>query len=201
MVGNALAFKGVREFVEAARLCRERGLRVEFFMVGFRPDERAGPLRRLLKAAGFTHDAADEIRSFIRRHGLEQTVRLLDFTPDIDRIYRDIDVLCFPSHLDAAGRPVFEAAHWKVPSIVAVREPRADTFVDRETGLRIEAGDPRAIADALEYCCRNPGEVARMGEAAHRLALENFDSGRNAQRMLEIYRRVLDAARAPGAAA
>jgi glycosyltransferase involved in cell wall biosynthesis len=200
MVGNALAFKGVREFVEAARITRERGLPVEYFMVGLRA-AGGGALRRLLRAAGLGHDAAEEIRAYIERHGLGQAVRLLDFTPDIGRIYRDIDVLCFPSHLDAAGRPVFEAAHWGVPSIVAMRDPQADTFVHRETGLCIEAGDPQAITEAVEYFCRNPAEVTRMGEAARRLALENFDSRRNARRMLEIYRRALGAAPRPGTAA
>ena len=196
MVGNPLAFKGVREFVEAARLCRERGLRAEFVLAGVGADGRSGLLHKLLKAAGFTHDAAEELRAAIARHSLEESVRLLPFTQDIDSIYAGVDVLCFPSYLDAAGRPVFEAAFWKVPSIVAVREPQPDTLIDRETGLCIAPGDPRAIADAVGYFCAHPGEVARMGEAAHRLALANFDAGRNASRVLEIYRRVLGAARA-----
>jgi glycosyltransferase involved in cell wall biosynthesis len=150
-------------------------------------------LRRLLRAAGFTHDASEEVRRLVEEHGLSKTVHLLDFTPDIDRVYADIDVLCFPSHLDAVGRPVFEAAFWKVPSIVAVRDPQPDTMVHRETGLCIEPGDPSAIAEAIAHFSHNPSEVARMGEAAYRLALENFDSRKNAARVLEIYRRVLAA--------
>lgn len=198
MVGNALAFKGVREFVEAARLCRSGGLPVEFFMVGFDATRDTGPMVWLLKAAGLIHDAAAEVRKLLREYDLEQTVRLIGFTPDIDRIYRDIDVLCFPSYLDAAGRPVFEAAHWKVPGIVAMQNPQPDTFIHRETGLCIAASDPQAIADAVAYFCRNPSEVTRMGENAYRLALENFDSRKNAQRMLDIYRRALEAGRREG---
>jgi len=193
MVGGPLAFKGVREFVEAARLCREQGLAVEFFMVGAGSGRRSAIPGRLLHAAGLTHDAGEEVRRLVEEHGLAGNVHLLDFTPDIDRVYADIDVLCFPSHLDAVGRPVFEAAFWKVPSIVAVRDPQPDTMVHRETGLCIEPGDPRAIAEAVAYFSRNPSEVARMGEAAYRLALENFDSRKNAARVLEIYRRVLAA--------
>jgi glycosyltransferase involved in cell wall biosynthesis len=193
MVGSPLAFKGVREFVEAARLCREQRLAVEFFMVGVGVGRKAALPQRLLNAAGFTHDAGEEVRRLVEAHGLTGNVHLLDFTPDIDRVYAEIDVLCFPSHLDAVGRPVFEAAFWKVPSIVAVRDPQPDTMVHRETGLCIEPGDPSAIAEAIAYFSRNPLEVARMGEAARRLALENFDSRKNAARVLEIYRRVLAA--------
>jgi len=186
MVGNPLGFKGVREFVEAARLCRDRKLPVEFVLAGFNAGRNQGVMAWLLKTTGFTHEAGDELRRYVAEHGLEQSVHLLGFTHGIDHVYRNIDVLCFPSHLDAAGRPVFEAAFWKVPSIVAVRDPHPDTLVHRETGLRIEPGDPQAIVEAIDYFCRNPGELARMGEAAYRLALENFDSRKNASRVLAI---------------
>jgi glycosyltransferase involved in cell wall biosynthesis len=74
-------------------------------------------------------------------------------------------------------------------------------MVHRETGLCIEPGDPRAIAEAVAYFSRNPSEVARMGEAAYRLALANFDSRKNAARVLEIYQRTLAAARSEKAPA
>jgi len=194
MVGNPLAFKGVREFAEAARLCRDRNLSAEFVLVGVNSGDNQGLMQRLLKTTGFTHEAADELKRFVAKHRLEQSFHLLGFTQDIDRVYRNIDVLCFPSHLDAAGRPVFEAAFWKVPSIVAMRNPQPDTLIHKETGLCIEPGDPQAIVEAVAYFCGNPGERARMGEAAHRLALHNFDSRRNADRVLDIYRRVIEAA-------
>ncbi|HYN27101.1 MAG TPA: glycosyltransferase family 4 protein [Burkholderiales bacterium] len=198
MVGSPFAFKGVTEFVEAAHLCRERGLAVEFLMVGISAGEKRGNVKRLLKAAGFTHDAGDEVRRQVELLGLKDSVHLLGFTPDIDRVFRNIDVLCFPSHLDAVGRPVIEAAFWKVPSIVAVRDPQPDTMIHRKTGLCIEPGDPQAIAEAVSYFCLNRSEVTRMGAAAHRLALENFDSRKNAARVLDIYLRALAANSAKG---
>ena len=193
MVGSPLAFKGVWEFVEAARLCRERNLAVEFLVVGVGSRQSGGPIRGLLRAAGFMHDAGEELRRHIEKYGLKDSVHLIAFTPDIDQVYRNIDVLCFPSHLNAVGRPVIEAAFWSVPSIVAMRDPQPDTMVHCETGLCIEPGDPRAIADAISFFCRNPFETARMGEAARRLALQNFDSGKNAARVLDIYLRALAA--------
>jgi glycosyltransferase involved in cell wall biosynthesis len=194
MVGSPLSFKGVREFVEAAHVCRQRGLSAEFLIAGMRGSGRSGPVKRLLRALGFAHDAGEEVERLVTQHALADCVRLMEFAPEIDQIYANIDVLCFPSHLDAVGRPVIEAAFWKVPSIVAVRDPQPDTMIHRETGLCIEPGDPGAIADAVSYFSHNRSELTRMGETAHRLALENFDSRRNAVRVLEIYRRVLAAA-------
>lgn len=197
MVGAALGFKGVREFVEAARLCRDRGLAVEFLLVGAESQKKYNIFNNLLSSLGFGHDAGDDLRRLIASHGLEERVRLLPFTQNIDAAYRDMDVLCFPSHLDAVGRPVFEAAFWRVPSIVAVSHPQPDTMIDGQTGLCIEPGNPAALADAIARFCLTPGEVTRMGDAAHELALRNFDGRRNAARVLDIYHRVLRPAGSP----
>ena len=191
MVGSPLSFKGVQEFVNAARICRERNLPAEFLIAGMHASRRPGPAKMVLRAMGFAHDATGEVQRLVEEYGLADCLRLLEFTSEIDQVYANIDVLCFPSHLHAVGRPVIEAAVWKVPSIVAVRNPQPDTMIDRETGLCIEPGDAEAIADAVSYFCRNRSELTRMGEAAHRLALDNFDSRRNAARVLKIYRRVL----------
>ena len=104
-------------------------------------------------------------------------------------MYENIDVICFPSHLDAVGRPVFEAAFFGVPSIVAITNPRSDTFIHRETGLCIEPQNPHALADAIEYFYRHPQEIKRMGGAAQKLAAEQFRIDNTAKRVLEIYKK------------
>jgi glycosyltransferase involved in cell wall biosynthesis len=194
MVGNLLPVKGVHEFLSAARVCRSRNLPVEFVIVGGNTRALSGMAGWLVKATGFAHDMEGEVKRFVAEHGLEDNVHLIAFTPDIDSIYGNIDVLCFPSLLDAPGRPVFEAAHWKVPSIVAMETPLPDTIVHRETGLCVKPGDAPALADAIEHFSRNPAELQRMGKAAHRLARRNFDARKNAARVLQIYRRLRDRA-------
>jgi glycosyltransferase involved in cell wall biosynthesis len=191
LVGNLLPLKGVREFIEAARLCRDRNLSVEFRLVGANVRELKGIAGWALQRTGFAVDLHAEVARFVAQHRLEANVRMVGFTADVDAIYRDIDLLCFPSHLDAVGRPVFEAALYRVPSIVALSDPLPDTLVPRETGLCVPPGNPGALADAVEYFCRNPAEIRRMGEAACQLALSNFDSRKNAARVLEIYRGLL----------
>jgi glycosyltransferase involved in cell wall biosynthesis len=114
-------------------------------------------------------------------------VHLIDFTSNIHKIYEAIDILCFPSHLNAVGRPVLEAALFKVPSIVAITNPIDDTIIDNETGICIKPKDPKGLADAIEYFYSRPEEITRMGELAYKLALKNFDIKKNAKKILEIY--------------
>ena len=153
-VGNLLLVKGIHELLEAARLTRERGLDVEFIVVGDDARPSHGLKSWLLKIMGLQQNVRAEIEAEIDRHGLRDRFHLVGFTEDIARVYRVMDVLAFPSHYDAPGRPIFEAAFFGVPSIVAVREPKADTIIDGETGIAIE---PRA-ADQLAAGDRAPSD-------------------------------------------
>ena len=124
------------------------------------------------------------------RHALRDRVHLVGFTAEIARAYRHMDVLCFPSHYDAPGRPIFEAAFFGVPSIVAVREPRADTLVHGETGLAIAPRSADQLAAAIERMATDRNATRRMGDAARQMAEHNFSVQRNASRLLGVYRQV-----------
>jgi glycosyltransferase involved in cell wall biosynthesis len=188
IVGVLLRLKGVFEFVEAARLCRDRGIQAEFWIVGENVRELGGMRGKLLSLLGFAEDVRAKLSAEIRAHGLQEVVKLLGFVDDVQSIYRQIDVLCFPSHLDAAGRPVFEAAWFGVPSIVAVKDPLPDTVVDGQSGLCVPDSDPQTLAAAILRLHADPAERDRLGAGARRLAETHFDQERNALRMLEIYR-------------
>jgi glycosyltransferase involved in cell wall biosynthesis len=189
-VGNLLRVKGIHELVEAARITRDRGVDVEFLVVGDDAAPSRGIKARLVKALGLAQNVRAEVETALDRHALRDRFHLLGFSAEIGRAYRRMDVLCFPSHYDAPGRPIFEAAFFGVPSIVAVRKPRADTLVDGVTGLAFAPGDAVALAEAIELLARDRARAAAMGEAARAMAERTFDVGTNAGTLLAVYRRV-----------
>jgi glycosyltransferase involved in cell wall biosynthesis len=198
MVGSLLPLKGVYEFLEAARISVRNGVNADFVIVGSNVRPLSGAQRALLEFLGFARDVERDLHRFIARNGLQDRVHLLGFQSEISAVYRSLDLLCFPSHLAAIGRPVLEAAWFSVPSLAAVERPLQDTFVDGETGLCIPARDPQAIADAVAHLCGNRDRLKRMGEAARRLAEQNFNSAKNARCVLEIYRRLCEGPGATG---
>jgi glycosyltransferase involved in cell wall biosynthesis len=145
----------------------------------------------LLGRLGLAQDVEAPLMREIERAGLSDSFHLLGPTTDIHSVYEQIDVLAFPSHFDAPGRPVFEAAFSGVPSIVAVRDPRPDTIIDGETGLAIPGQDPTKLAAAILHFADRPGEVERMGENARRLAHQNFSPRTNAHKLLAVYSRLV----------
>jgi glycosyltransferase involved in cell wall biosynthesis len=198
MVGNLLALKGVYDFLEAARLCIAANANMDFVIVGSNPRKLSGLRGALLARLGFARDVEADMARFIEKQRLEARVHRIAFTPEISAVYRSLDVLCFPSHLDAVGRPVLEAAWFGVPSVVAVDRPSPDTLIEGKTGLQVPARNPQALAQALLRLAEDRNGLRQMGEAARRLAERNFDGHKNALQMLEVYRRVLGEHRQAG---
>jgi len=191
MVGNLLIYKGVFEFVKAAKICIDEGYKIIFYLIGGNPHSRLSFKKTILKKLKLFHYIDLEIRSFIQKHDLYKNLYIIDFTEDIHTVYENIDILCFPSYLNAVGRPVIEASFYKVPSIVAITDPLDDTMIDDETGICIQKKNPQDLAGAIEYFYSNQQEIDRMGQAAFQLALENFDAKKNAEKMLKIYQNCL----------
>jgi len=187
MVGSLLQLKGVYDFIEAAKLCVDKNMDIDFIIVGDNPRKLDGITGALLKKLGFANDVKSDVEQFIQQKGLEAHVHLIGFSLNIEEIYKHLDVLCFPSHLNAVGRPVFEAAFLKVPSIVAITNPLADTMIDGQTGICIDPKNPSALAAAIEYFYSRPEEIIRMGEIANELAWKYFDIKKNALEVLNMY--------------
>ena len=196
-VGNLLRIKGVSELIYAARVVRDRGGDVQILLVGGALVKSSGIKSRLLSLIGVSQDAGDDSRTLVERFGLQDDVLLLGPTRDIQRVYPKIDVLAFPSHFDAPGRPVFEAAFFGVPSIVAVRDPTPDTLVHNETGLAIAKPDPELLADAIMTFADNRSELLRMGRNAKALAERNFVPKTNSAILLALYKGLMERRNTP----
>lgn len=190
-VGNLHRHKGLGELLEAAKLVRAAGADVQFFIVGGTTTSEGGLAQWVLRKLGLAQNMRGELGQALADAGLASDFVLLGPTADIHAAYERMDVLAFPSHYDAPGRPVFEAAFFGVPSIVAVREPRPDTLVDGETGIAVPEPDPRLVADAILRFERDRAGTKRMGENARALAHRNFRPEVNAPRLLSVYRKVL----------
>ena len=193
MIGVLSSIKGVDDFVAAAVICAKRNLAIKFLLAG----DNARPTniwnRLLYRLAGSRLDVRSDLNEFVTRNKLTEYVTLCGYVDDVDSWYESIDILCFPSHLDAIGRPVFEAALHGKPSVVALNPGTdvEDVFLHDRTGFRVPPRSPEALADVLEYMHRNPAIRARMGAAAREFSEKRFDSGENARRMIELYYRLV----------
>ncbi len=186
-LGVLIPLKGIFELVEAMRILKARGVSIECLVAGENAREISGFKAWILQKLGFARDVRAELEEFIRREHLEGHVKLLGFVSDVRELYPQLDILCFPSHLVAAGRPVFEAAFYSVPSVVAVTDPVPDALLHEVTGLAVPTPDPVLIADALQRLAEDPEFRRGLGRQAKAWAEETFAIEANATRMFNLY--------------
>jgi len=85
----------------------------------------------------------------------------------------------------AAAKPVVVTAVGSLPEVVA----------DGETGLVVAAGDPAALASALERLIDDPALRERLGSAGRERARKHFSVERMAEGTLAVYEKAVIAAR------
>jgi glycosyltransferase involved in cell wall biosynthesis len=188
-----LAFKGIWDLLEAARLLRDRH-DIEFLVAGenSRPDSFHRSLGgRLAHLFGFAPDVEGAVRAWVERHRLGTTVRLLGQVDRVEAVLRQSDILAFPSHLNGPGRAVFEAGVHGIPAIVALKDRVEDVVEDGVTGLIVPPRDPRRLADAILRLADDPALRRRLGSAARSRYAAQFEPAAAAARILEVYRELI----------
>ena len=157
MIARLLADKGVREFVEAARLVRAQRPDVRFRLVGW-IDANPSAIRR------------EEIDRWTRAGVVEYAGRVDD--PRAELAASSVFVL--PSYREGTPKSALEALATGRP-IVTTHVPGCRETVDHGVnGLLVPPRDARALASACLELVQNPACIAAMATASRHKA-EQFD--------------------------
>ena len=192
MLGGLIASKGPDILVEAAALVRRRRPDVVFVIAGLPPrGESPSPvkrtLRRMLESTRFVTNVERRVLDLIRRHGLEDCVKFAGMREDVPDMIAACDVLVWPGTVSHFARPIIEAGAVARPVVASDFPSTRETVQDGETGLLVPPGNVASLAGAILRLVEHPDDARRMGEAAHRLALERYDARRNAAAIVRIY--------------
>lgn len=191
IIGVLHRMKGVYELIAAMRLLRDRGVKVKLKVVGENARNLSNWSLMLYKALDLAHDVKSELQVYVKEHKLDEMVEFTGFVSNIKAVYECIDAVCFPSHLDAPGRPVFEAALYGLPAIVAMENPTTDVIRHGHTGICINKPDIELIADAIEMLALDRDRCRAMGRSARESAMQRFESSISAKKILRIYEEVI----------
>ncbi|WP_313387404.1 glycosyltransferase family 4 protein [Achromobacter aegrifaciens] len=171
MVARLLRDKGVQEFVQAARLLRERGLPITMQLVG---GVDAG------NPASATQDEVDAWQQ-------EGCVRALGERSDVAALYAASHIAVLPSYREGLPKSLIEAAAC-ARAVVTTDVPGCrDAIEPGETGLLVPVRDAQALADAIARLAEDPALRQSMGAAGRALAEREFNIDRVARIHVEIY--------------
>jgi glycosyltransferase involved in cell wall biosynthesis len=181
-VGRLVEMKGQTYLIDACRLLKERGIAFQCALIG--DGERRKALERHVVSAG-----------------LHNEVRFLGGQPRsvvLDTVCQ-ADAVVLPSIVTPSGRmegiPValMEALACQ-RAVVATRiSGIPELITDGESGLLVEPGDPRALANALARLANDDALRARLGAAGRKTVVDAFDLEANTAQLAELFATVRSA--------
>jgi glycosyltransferase involved in cell wall biosynthesis len=99
--------------------------------------------------------------------GLDERLRPVGFEDDVGTLLGAVDAVAVPStRPDPFPNAALEAAAAGVPVVAAAHGGLPEMIRDGETGLLVQPGDPRALAEGLRSLADDPARAAQLGAAA-----------------------------------
>jgi glycosyltransferase involved in cell wall biosynthesis len=107
-------------------------------------------------------------------------------SPELLRLFATADIFVLPSLADCLAVVLMEAAAAGLPIITTPVGALREAVRDGDTGLIVQPGNVGELRHALELLVARPDLRAAMGDAAHALAVEQFDARRNGRALLNL---------------
>jgi len=167
-----LFYKGVEEFVGAARILKARGIAARFALVG----------------EGDEGNPACVPADLLRQWQKEGVVELFGWHDDMAQVLAQCHIVCLPSHGgEGVPRSLLEAAASGKPIVATDVSGCRDVVRDGENGFLVPAQQIAPLAEAIERLVHD-GELRRvMGERGRKRALAEFSVDIVAAQTLQVY--------------
>ena len=157
-VSRLIKDKGVREYLSAARIVKERYPHTRFMLVG--PfDSNPSAIK------------PEELKPYIDDNVIEYFGEQRDVRPYLGQC----SVFVLPSYREGVPKTVLEAMASQRAIITTDAPGCRDTVIDGENGYLVPVGDAVALADKMIELLNSPDEIAVMAKKGRRIAEEKYD--------------------------
>ncbi len=173
LIARLLKDKGIREYVEAARLVRRRHAQVRFEVLG------------QLDPANPSAIGERELRAWIE----EGTIEHLGWNDDVRPLIAAADCVVLPSYREGTPRTLLEAAAMARP-VIAADVPGCRQVVEHgRTGFLCRVRDARDLTEKMSRMIELPAaERARLGSEGRRKMEREFDEALVIERYVQVLR-------------
>ncbi len=163
--------KGVREFVEAARLLQRKGVKARFCLVGSTDPANPASL------------SDEEIQAWVR----DGLIEAWGHHADMPAILPQANIVTLPSYREGMPKALLEAAACGRAVVTTDVAGCRDAITPDVTGLLVTVRDAVSLADGLEKLIRDPQRRQAMGLAGRKLAEEAFDIREVVKKHMALY--------------
>lgn len=149
-----------------------------------------GPLDTVefAEEAGFV----DQLKQRIAQLGLQESVRLMGRTDDVERYLQLADIFVFPSRRETFGIALIEAMACGLPCVVSTIQGVSTDIVDHQRdGLLVEQENPEAFAKAVLQLLGDPAMSKELGQRAAEKVRREFSIASVSRKHRELYEELL----------
>jgi glycosyltransferase involved in cell wall biosynthesis len=158
LIARLIRTKGIREFVEAASIVKQRHPNASFRLLG--PyDSNPSAIQK------------NEVSSWIR----EGIIEYLGEAKDVRKSLADADVYVLPSYREGTPRSVLEAMAMGRPIITSDAPGCRETVQQGVNGFLVPIKDAKSLAAAMEKFIDHPQLIVSMGKRSRERAEEKYD--------------------------
>jgi len=159
LIARFIKDKGIYEYVDAARIIKQKYPEVKFRLVGF-IDSNPSAI------------SEQDLNNWIESGIIEYPGYLLDVHPAI----ADSSIYVLPSfYPEGTPHSVLEALAMGRPVITTDTPGCRETVIDGENGFLIPAKNIQKLVEAIEYFIDQPAEIERMGKVSRQIAEDKYD--------------------------
>ena len=175
LVSRLVRYKGIVEYMDAARMIRKEYPNTVFLLVG--PRESEG---KQAVPAGLIEQYSDDILYLGKRN-------------DIRELLAISDIFVLPSYYrEGVPRVLLEAGAMGLPLVTTDMPGCRDVVRDSWNGLLVPPRDIKALAGSIAWLIRNKDQRKLMGERNKSYIRMNFNLDLVADAYAELYRKLLE---------
>lgn len=176
MACRLLKEKGVYEFIEAAKLIKEKHSNIDFWLIGNVDLENPNSVSQ------------EEVDTWVE----QGVITALGHRDDIPELFAQSHIVTMPSFYgEGVPKVLIEAAACGRPIVTTDNPGCRDSVINEKTGLLVPIKNAEALAEALTVLLLDEGKRVEMGLQARQYAVSEFDVSNVVIRHLEIYQSLM----------
>lgn len=169
-IGRMLKEKGIHEFVQAAKLVKEKYPRTEFTVLGAIDHANLGALSEV------------ELNQLIQTNIIHYPGHVSNVSYWIAQNH----IFVLPSYREGVPRSTQEAMAIGRAIITTDVPGCRETVIDGVNGFLVPKWNPEVLAEKMIYFIEYPEQIRIMGNESYKIAIEKFDAEKVNQKLLKI---------------
>ena len=169
LIARLLGDKGIREYVKAANIVKQKYPNAIFQLVG--PEDPSPD--------GISLTALTQLNT-------NNAVDYLGGTDDVRPCIEDCSIFVLPSYHEGLPRTVLEAMATGRPILTTDVPGCRETVINGENGWLVEKANVEQLVERMIWFIENPQEWQRMADSSREIAMEKFDVHKVNSELLKI---------------